>query len=158
MEDAEAIFNSYAGDEEVTRFLTWKPNGSVSEVEGYLRQLLAAQGRNQFDWVIIKKSGGSLIGMIRAGLDKHKVELGYVLARDEWGKGYMTEAARAVMDFALAMPGVYRVWGQCDTENMASARVMEKIGMVREGRLSRAAIHPNISSEPRDSFYYAKTI
>ncbi len=158
LEDAEAIYNSYAHDEEVTRFLTWRPNNSVEEVEGYLRKALAAQGRTQLNWVIIRKDNSSLIGMISCRIDNHKVEIGYVLGRAAWGKGFMTEAARAIMDFAFTLPGVYRVYGLCDLENVASARVMEKIGMQREGILRRAVVHPNISDEPRDSLCYAKTL
>lgn len=131
LEDAEAIYNSYAHDEEVTRFLTWRPNHSVEEVEGYLRKAIAAQGRTQLNWVIIRKDDSSLIGMISSRIDNHKVEIGYVLERAAWGKGFMTEAAQAVVDFAFTLPGVYRVYGLCDLENVASARVMEKIGMQR---------------------------
>ena len=49
----------------------------------------------------------------------------------------MTEVVRAVTDWALAQPEVHRVWAVCDVENLASARVMEKAGMAREGKLRR---------------------
>ncbi len=62
----------------------------------------------------------------------------------------MTEAANAVVDWALSQPEVFRVWAVCDVENVASARFLEKIGMRREGTLSRWIIHPNISEQPRD--------
>ena len=80
------------------------------------------------------------------------VSLGYVLKRSEWGKGYMTEAVRSVIEDSFKHPEIYRVWAVCDVENPASARVMEKVGMVREGRLARYIVHPNISDEPRDVF------
>jgi RimJ/RimL family protein N-acetyltransferase len=82
--------------------------------------------------------------------------LGYVLGRKFWGQGYMTEAVRAVVDYALAEPEVFRVWAVCDVENAASARVLEKAGMRREGILRRWSMHPNISDEPRDSLCYAR--
>ena len=67
----------------------------------------------------------------------------------------MTEAMKAVMDWALRRGDVYRVWAVCDIDNLASARVMEKAGMQREGVLKRWSVHPNISAEPRDSYCYA---
>ena len=66
------------------------------------------------------------------------------------------EAASAVVDWALAQPQIYRVWAICDHENLASARVMEKIGMQREGLMRRGIVHPNISDEPRDCWVYAR--
>jgi RimJ/RimL family protein N-acetyltransferase len=94
--------------------------------------------------------------VVEAKLSGHSVSLGYVLRRSEWGQGYVSEAVRAVIDHALALPHIFRVWAVCDVDNHASARVMEKAGMVREGRLARYIMHPNISDEPRDVFLYAK--
>jgi len=73
-----------------------------------------------------------------------------------WHHGYATEAGRAVIAWAADLPEVYRVWAVCDVENPASARVLEKLGMSREGVLRRWIIHPNISSEPRDCYVYSK--
>ncbi|MGH6943752.1 MAG: GNAT family N-acetyltransferase, partial [Geminicoccaceae bacterium] len=80
----------------------------------------------------------------------------YVLARPFWGRGYMTEAVRALIRAALADPWIFRVWAFCDVENLASARVMEKAGMSFEGRLRRWTVHPNVGPEPRDVLCYAK--
>ena len=85
-----------------------------------------------------------------------KAELGFVVARAEWRKGYATEAVRAVMDMAFSLANVCRVWAVCDIDNRASARVLEHVGMTREGVLARFEIHPNISKEPRDVMCYAK--
>ena len=78
-----------------------------------------------------------------------------MLARAEWGKDYMTEALRAVIEFAFTLPKVRRVWAVCDVDNTASARVMEKAGLEREGILRKYAAHSNVSSEPRDVFCYS---
>ena len=68
----------------------------------------------------------------------------------------MPEAAQALTEFVLQQSAMYRVWAVCDVENTASARVMEKIGMLREGLMRRGVLHPNISSKPRDCWVYAK--
>jgi ribosomal-protein-alanine N-acetyltransferase len=57
--------------------------------------------------------------------------------------------------WCFEQPEIYRVWAVCDTENLASARVMEKAGMQREGRLRREIIHPNITEVPRDVYIYS---
>jgi RimJ/RimL family protein N-acetyltransferase len=61
------------------------------------------------------------------------------------------------VDWALTQPTIYRVWATCDVDNLASARLLEKIGMQREGLLRRWIIPPNISEVPRDCWCYAKT-
>jgi RimJ/RimL family protein N-acetyltransferase len=61
-----------------------------------------------------------------------------------------------VSDWVLAQPEIHRVWAVCDVDNLASARVMEKSGMEREGRLRRWAVHPNLSGGPRDFWCYSR--
>lgn len=158
MEDADSIFEEYAQDAEVTRYLTWRPNRTVEETQQFLRICLAAWEEGKlFQWVILRKEDDQLLGMIGFRVDGHKLELGYVLARPYWGRGYMTEAVQAVVDSVLQQDAVYRVWAVCDVENQASARVLEKVGMQREGILRRWSVHPNRSDEPRDCYCYALT-
>ncbi len=154
--DAEAIFTQYAQDAEVTRYLTWRRNRTVQETREFLGSCLTTweEGKS-FHWVILRKEDNQLFGLIGFRVDGHKLELGYVLAKAYWGKGYMTEAGKALVDWALKQEEIYRVWAVCDVENLASARVMEKIGMRREGILRRWTVHPNRSDEPRDSYCYA---
>ena len=94
--------------------------------------------------------------MISARMHDYKAEIGYVLARRLWGKGYVTDAVTAVSDWLLSQPSLFRVWAVCDTENPGSARVLEKSGFDREGTLRRWIVHPNQSGEPRDCFMYCK--
>lgn len=67
----------------------------------------------------------------------------------------MSEAVAALADTALER-GFFRVQASCDVENRPSQRTLEKAGFVREGRLERYIVHPNISAEPRGCFMYAK--
>jgi RimJ/RimL family protein N-acetyltransferase len=93
--------------------------------------------------------------MIGCRVREHAADIGYVLTPNYWNRGYVTEAAKAVVDWAINLTFVYRVWAVCDVENKASARVLEKVGMQREGLLRRYVVHPNISPEPRDCFVYS---
>ena len=85
------------------------------------------------------------------------IDIGYVLAKTHWSRGFMTEALGALTDIALEnSTTIYRVQATCDTENIASQRALEKSGFSREARLERFMIHPNVSPEPRACFMYAK--
>ena len=154
--DAEAIFNSYAQDEEVTRYLMWRPHKNIQETEVFLASCVAAWEKDaRFPYVLTTKESGVVAGMIEIRLDGFKAEVGYVLSPQFWGKGMATEALRSLVKWALSQNSIYRIWGLCDVDNLASARVLKKAGMQREGLLRRQIIHPNISDEPRDCYIYA---
>jgi RimJ/RimL family protein N-acetyltransferase len=156
LSDAEAIFRQYAQDPEVTKYVSWRAHSDVEETRDYMRMcLLAWDVGKAFHWVIERLEDKQVIGMIIARVDKEKWELGYVLARKYWGRGYMTESLKGLIAWALKQKNIFRIWAVCDVDNAASARVMEKAGMQREGILRRWSVHPNISPEPRDSSCYA---
>lgn len=156
LSDAPVIFHTYAQDEEVARYLIWRVHESVQETEQFLLGCVAAwENTSRYPWVIELRESSELLGMIELRVDDYKADVGYVLARPYWRRGLASEALRPIMDWALSQKSIYRVWATCDAENVASARVLEKVGMVREGLLRRNIVHPNISSEPRDSYCYA---
>jgi RimJ/RimL family protein N-acetyltransferase len=156
--DAEVIFREYASDGEVTKYVSWRAHRNATETRAYVRScLIGWEARKVFHWIIERKEDRLLMGMITARVDDHKWELGYVLSRPNWDKGYMTEAIQGVIGWALKQPEIFRVWAVCDVDNAASARVMEKAGMKREGRLCRWSVHPNLSAQPRDSYCYSIT-
>jgi RimJ/RimL family protein N-acetyltransferase len=155
-EDAQAIFDSFSQDREVTRFLTWRPHENIQRAEQFVERCIDAWQSNElFPWAVVLKGKDKPIGIVELRPENFKVEFGYVLARAYWGQGIMTEAVRHVMDWALSQPEIYRVWAVCDIENIASARVLEKAGMKGEGILRRYMIHPNLGDEPRDCYCYA---
>ncbi len=157
MEDAEAIFTGYARDPEVTRYLSWRTHRKIDDTFAFLTVCRRDWERgSNFVWAITGRGNSRCIGMIGIRDAGFKAELGYVLARPWWGKGIMTEAAGAIVDAVWQQPDVHRIWAVCDRDNRASARVMEKTGMKREGILRRWSRHPNISPEPRDCFCYSK--
>jgi RimJ/RimL family protein N-acetyltransferase len=155
--DAAAIFAQYAQDPEVTRYLTWQSHESVEVTEGFVRRCVECwKSGAAYPWAIIYKPEGQLIGMIELRLHPPNADIGYALARAYWGQGLMTEAALAVVDWALAQPEVTRVWAICDVENVASARVMQKVGMQRETLLPGELVRPTLGETPRDCWRYAK--
>ena len=155
-QDAIPIFEQYAREPKVTKYLTWQPHKSIKETERYVYRCISVWvNSSAFPYVLIRKEDTQLIGMIEICIDKYKVDLGYVLAKSEWGKGFMSEALKVITNWALSQDAICRIWAVCDVENIASTKVMEKIGMEKKGKLSRWLIHPNISKEPRDCYCYA---
>jgi RimJ/RimL family protein N-acetyltransferase/8-oxo-dGTP pyrophosphatase MutT (NUDIX family) len=158
LDDAEPLFRSYSSDPEVARYVRWTPAGSVDSTRAFLERVVAdweSSRTTLFQWLIAERHVDVPFGMCSMAIDAHGAMLGYALSRGKWGKGYATEAARALMNEAFSDPLIYRVSAYCDVDNAASARVLEKIGMMREGTLRHFVVHPNISSEPRDVFVYA---
>ena len=156
LDDATVILHLYTQDADVAKHMTWKPHKALSETNEFLSRCISAWGnRSAFTWVVVRKQDDQLMGMVEMRIDGFKADLGYVLAKAYWGNGYMAEAVEAVVGWAIKQDEIYRVWAVCDTENRKSARVMEKVGMQREGVLRRWIIHPNISDEPRDCLCYA---
>jgi RimJ/RimL family protein N-acetyltransferase len=156
LQDAEPIFNNYANDKLVTRYLHWYPHETIEMTKTFLKRCINVwKAGTAFPWVITLKESQEVIGMIELRIDEHRADIGYVLARKYWDRGFAPEAAQLVLDWTIAQPTICRVWAVCDVDNYASARVLEKIGMEREGILRRWLFHPNIDKKPRDCFSYS---
>lgn len=157
--DAQPVFDSYAQDPDVTRYLGWVPHESVADTAAFLHAAAAQwdQGTG-FPLVAFDRTApGKLIGMFHPHSGGHRVTYGYVLRKSVWGRGAASEILRALVAHALAHPAIFRAEAFCDVENRASARVMEKAGMTREGILRSYFRHPNIADTPRDCVLYSKT-
>ncbi len=155
-DDAPILFTAYMQDPEVTRYLTWRPHKNVEETFQIVEQMLKHwEAGDVYPYAITLKDSDTIIGMIAMHPDGFRLGIGYVLARPHWGKGYAPEAAGTIIAWALQQPSIYRVYATTDVENLASRRVLEKVGMQCEGILRKYIIHPNISHVPRDSYMYA---
>ena len=109
-----------------------------------------------FAWLIRSRETNLVLGMIGHRVHGPRAHLGYCLARDAWGQGYATEAARRVVEAALAEPSIWRVEALCDAEHTASTRVLQKAGLAYEGTLQRYMVLPNLGNVPRDMRCYAR--
>jgi ribosomal-protein-alanine N-acetyltransferase len=139
--DAEAQFNNWSGDPEVTRYLRWEAHKTIEESrEAIARRLKRYEEPDTYMWAIEQKAG-ALMGAISAHIDSEADSIagvGYCLGRAFWGKGYMTEALKAVIEFMFLRVGVNRIEAVHAVSNPASGAVMRKAGMLREGRLRQA--------------------
>ncbi len=150
--DDVAAVAAYADDREWGRFLPVPFPYPRAEAERFVaRQILLPRDQHA-SWAITRDgepSGGINIRFFHEG---RIGEFGYSVARRQWGRGLATEAARAVIEAAFANFGrLVRVRAMADTRNLASRRVLEKLGMRHEGTLRRNRF---VREEPADEAWY----
>lgn len=93
--------------------------------------------RRRWQLAVERKDDGRMIGNcgIRINAPEHReANIGYELNPDEWGQGFATEAASAIVRFGFEDLGLHRIWAECNAENTDSIRVLTKLGMRREAR------------------------
>lgn len=155
--DDESHIHEYASDPEVASLMIWGPNAPEATHE-FLERMLKAQERwprPDVELAIELKSERRVIGAVGLRIKDERnrtADIGYVLNRNDWRHGYMTEAARAILGVAFGDLNLHRVWATCHIRNRASYRVMEKLGMRREAHFRKNAFEKN---EWRDSYLYA---
>ena len=126
----------YASDPEWARYLPVPQPYTTADAERFIAGQLLLDRERHPTWAI--EHNEIVIGgiNIRFDFDNRVGELGYSIARSYWGRGLTTEAAQAVMDAAfVAYANLNRIRAMADARNIGSLRVMEKIGMIREGIL-----------------------
>lgn len=141
MEDAQPMFDNWANDPQVVKYLTWPCHGDV-EVTGRLLESWIAnyENENYYQWAI--EFEGRLIGSICAVECDDKaelVEIGYCIGRPWWHRGITSEALCAVMKFFFEEVGANHVTARHDPQNPHSGGVMKKCGMRHEGTLRQYA-------------------
>ena len=131
---------AYQSDPRYLRYYAWegRTEEDVREFVRMLAGLKREEPRTKFQFAITLRADGRLIG--NAGVRKRspkarEADIGYELDPRHWGRGYATEAARAVLWFGFEELGVHRIWANCVADNVGSAHVLEKLGMRREGHL-----------------------
>ncbi len=134
--DLDAV-HAYGSDPEVVRFMPWGPN-TPEETRRFLQRKFdeqAADPRPTYDVAVVERASGRVIGSVglRLNAERTQAALGYCYARHAWGRGIATEAAWAMLRFGFEELGLDRIHATCDAQNIGSARVLEKIGMRREG-------------------------
>jgi ribosomal-protein-alanine N-acetyltransferase len=145
--DADDVFERYAGDPDVTRYLGWPRHQSVADTQEFLAFSAAEWQRwSAGPYLIRARSDGRLLGSTGLGFERSDEAMtGYVLAKDAWGLGYATEALRAMVDVSRRLDAV-RIRALCHPEHRASWRVLEKCGFTRDDSWSKSATFPNLAS------------
>lgn len=141
--------HAYLSDPEVVRFEPYSPF-----TEAASRYEAIARAGNSAFWAVCLKDGGQLIGNLYLDRrDDMAYELGYVFSREAWGHGYASEAARALVTKAFS-EGAHRVFAQCNPENLASWKLLERLGMRREAHF-KANVQFSKNAGWQDTYVYA---
>jgi RimJ/RimL family protein N-acetyltransferase len=151
--------HEYASDIENTKLMIYLPNTSLRETEEFLEKAQAEWQKENpdfYEFAILLEN--EHIGAIGIDLDRerHTGELGWIINKRYWGNGYATEAAREVMNFAIRELKLKKIIAHCDSENISSYKVMQKLGLslvsITKGRKNKS------SYEEREEMLYSLDI
>ena len=155
--DINDVF-TYASDSEVTKYLLWDAHKDLEDSKNFLNWIESVncteRGKIFFVYAIQLKSENKVIGSIDfKNTHKFAGQIDYVIGQKYWGRGYMTEAAQAIKNWAFRdLPELVRLQAYCLPENLGSRRVMEKVGMEYEGLRKKSLI---VKNKPADLVHYA---
>src|SRR5689334_18975532 len=122
VEDAEAIFGTYAQDEEVARYLIWGPHRSLTETKAYVERCIRTPQKVERTYVLVGRDDNLVRGAFALRQRApHRLDCGYVLARRYWRQGLTTEILSEVTAWAVRQGPVYRIGAVCDVDNLGSA-------------------------------------
>lgn len=125
------------GDDEVTRFLPYTTWADIADSKAWFERMAVLQAKGDaLQLVVVLRQSARPIGtclLFAFDAPNSRAEIGFVLGRQHWGHGYMREAAEAVMRCAFTTMGLRRLEATIDCRNVASARLLERLGFVREG-------------------------
>lgn len=134
--DVEDMFCNWTSDERVAKYTTWFAHASIDDSRMFLEYILSQDKISDYNWAI--QLGDKVIGSINVCYSDDNLEIcgiAYSLSYTYWGKGYMTEAAKAVVDFLFNKVNYRKIIAGCDSANIGSSKVLEHIGMKCEACL-----------------------
>jgi RimJ/RimL family protein N-acetyltransferase len=156
--DAVEIFQTYAGEAAPTLFMPFARHRDIAESVAFAERCADCWASGSaFPWAIVEKASETFIGVLELRLSPPKADFGYILGEPFWGRGFASEAATAVVGWAIAQPAIYRVWATCHPSNAASAGVLRKAGLRYEAMLANWESRPQLGEIAGPSACYALT-
>src|SRR5512140_1834651 len=134
-----AVFAEYRSDPEVARYQSWSPPFSLYQARQFLQDLRQLEPGAPGAWcqlAVEQRSNTGLIGDCAFQVlpdDDSQAQIGYTFSRSFQKQGFATEAVRGLLGFLFAEYHLHRVIATCDVKNVASARLLERVGMRQEG-------------------------
>jgi RimJ/RimL family protein N-acetyltransferase len=117
---------------------------TARDAAAFIQRARNTRPETSFAIVVDDKAAGGVGFMLNQDIERVSAEIGYWLGESLWGRGISTEAVRAVTAYAIEQHGLTRVYAVPFTHNVASCRVLEKAGYVREGQMRRSAIKDGV--------------
>lgn len=132
----------YAADPQVSRFTSWDQYASIADAHRFIHWAMDRYQRKlEAPWGIELKSEEKLIGTLGFSdfvAQNERAEVNYAISAKYWGQGLTPEALEHAIAFGFTTLQLHRIEARCMPENVASARVMEKVGMKYEGTMRHA--------------------
>lgn len=143
IEDAQDMFENWANDAEVTKFLRWPPHGDVSVTQAVLKDWINQYAQaHYYQWgIVLDDQVIGSIGVNEVYDDVEMVTIGYCVGREFWHQGITSEAFLKIIDFLFDDVQVNRIAAYHDARNENSGKVMLKCGMQYEGLMRQADIN-----------------
>ena len=136
-DDRDGLFALYS-DPEVTRYWSFPAWTDPAQADAWLAERLPLGPPSVYAWALTEPGQDRLIGttaLFALAGPMHRAELGYSLARSHHGRGLASEAVRLALAFAFGTLGLERIEADVDPRNLASCRLIERLGFQREGLL-----------------------
>ncbi|GAB1691280.1 GNAT family N-acetyltransferase [Krasilnikovia sp. M28-CT-15] len=134
--DAAAL-SAYRSDPDTARYQSWEAPFSLDAARAFVAEMAVADpdGPGWFQYAAERTADHVLVGDVGVGTHPggRQADLGFTLAPQHRGHGYATEAVTAVLDHLFRVRGLHRVSAECDARNLASARLLERVGFTSEG-------------------------
>lgn len=155
--DAADIFR-YASEPAPTRFMTFERHRDIAESVAFAERCEDCwTSGSAFQWAVIETASGRLAGVLELRLSPPKADFGYILGEPFWGHGFASEAASAMVAWAIDQTEIFRVWATCHPDNAASAAVLRKAGLSYEATLGNWESRPQLGEFAGPSDFYALT-
>lgn len=136
LDDAQDVFE-YGSDSEITNYVTWDAHKSIEDSQNFLKSVIQKYEKKEVsEWGIVFKENKKFIGTCGYmwwHIGCARAEMGYALSRKYWDKGLMTEAVKETIKFGFDKMKLNRIEARCMIGNVASEKVMKKVGMTFEG-------------------------
>jgi RimJ/RimL family protein N-acetyltransferase len=137
-DDVPALYEIFS-DREALRYWSWTPFTELAAAEELFLEIQEGfRQRTLFQWGVARRSDDAVIGtctLFRLELEHRRAELGFILARSQWGSGLMSEALNALIAFAFDPLQLHRLEADVDPRNARSLRCLKRLGFQREGLL-----------------------
>lgn len=151
--DAPAVFR-LTGDPATVRYMGFPVHDSVNNAAALIERYA---GNPVAKWLAVCPADdvGEVLGLAGFEVQGHAATVTIMFRRDWKARGAGREFSKPFVQWIFTHAEIWRVWAYCHVDNVPVQRVLERMGAVREGRLRRFEMFPNISDEPQDCYVYA---
>ena len=144
IEDAKGMYENWGSDPKCNIYLPWELHENVEQTKEIITEWINAYQEDTFNWIIELKESNEVIGginVVKLNKKTNICEIGYCIGSKFWNKGYTTEALNKVIEFLFEECELYLIEASHHKTNIASGKVMEKAGMIKECELRNRALN-----------------